>query len=155
MFAHDWLEVSAVGEELIELELLEPEAVELLLGVVVPVAVVGVLVAVAVVGVLVPEVFVVGVVGVVLVLVLVVVAGDAAALTVLVRARAGSWPEISSIVISSQVATNRASALATTRRRMPEIRASRAWRMAMPRARRSDGEGVMSVPLGDEVVDAT
>jgi hypothetical protein len=152
MLAHDWLEVSALGEELLELELPEPEAVELLLGVVVLellAVVVGVLV-------LVPEVRVVAVVVVAgVVAVVVVVAGAEAVDAALLRARAGSWPEISSIVISSQVATNRASELATTRRRMPEMRAIRARRMAIPRARRSDGEGVMSVPLGDEVVGAT
>jgi hypothetical protein len=73
----------------------------------------------------------------------VVVAGAEPVDAALLRARAGSWPEISSIVISSQVATNSANALATTRRRMPEMRAMRAWRMAVPRARRSDGEGVI------------
>jgi hypothetical protein len=39
MLVHDWLEVSALGEELLELELPEPEAVELLLGMVVGVLV--------------------------------------------------------------------------------------------------------------------
>lgn len=63
--------------------------------------------------------------------VVVVVTGVEAALTALGRASAGSWPEMSSIVISSQVATNMASALASTRRRMPKTRAARAWRMAI------------------------
>ncbi|MDQ2896639.1 MAG: hypothetical protein M3Y09_13510 [Actinomycetota bacterium] len=120
-----------MGEELLELE------DGLLAAVVLVVLVAGVLVVV-------PDVLVVG--GLV-VLVLVVVADLAAVATVLVRASAGSWPETSRIVISNQVATNSASALATTRWRMPETRAIRAWRMAIPRARRSDGEGVMSVPL--------
>jgi hypothetical protein len=138
MPAHDWLEVSALGGALLALALAlpEPELAEPLLGAA------ALVVLVAVVGVLVPEVRVVGVV-------LVVAVGVALGVVVaaVIRARAGSWPEIRSIAISSQVATNRASALATTRRRMPEIRAMRARRTAIPRARRSDGEGVMSVPL--------
>jgi hypothetical protein len=101
-------------------------------------AVVVVLAAALVVAVVVLVVGVVPVAGLVLVL-----AGAAAVVAVLFRARAGSWPEINSIVISSQVATNSASALATTRRRIPEMRAIRAWRTAIPRARRSDGEGVI------------
>ncbi|MEO8966439.1 MAG: hypothetical protein ABI355_02490 [Solirubrobacteraceae bacterium] len=120
-----------MGEELLELE------DGLLAAVVLVDVVAGVLVVV-------PDVLVVG--GLV-VLVLVVVADLAAVATGLVRASAGSWPETSRIVISNQVATNSASALATTRWRMPETRAIRAWRMAIPRARRSDGEEVMSVPL--------
>ena len=79
----------------------------------------------------------VGVVVLVVVGALEVVVVTALGVVFRLRARAGSCPVISSIVISSQVATNRASALATTRRRMPETRAPRAWRRAWPRARRS------------------
>lgn len=131
-----------------EPELLEP-------ALVVVVVVVGALV-VVVVGVLVvvPDVLVVAVLAVG-VPVVVVTAGVEAVATVLLRARAGSWPETSSTVISSHVATNRASALATTRRRMADTRAIRAWRIASPRALRSDGEGVMSVPLVTKMVGAT
>jgi len=91
--AHDWLEVSALGEELLGLEIWVVAA----------------------------DVVVAGV----------VVAGAEALVTVLGRASAGSWPEMSSIVISSQVTANMASALASTRRRMPKTRAARAWRMAI------------------------
>jgi hypothetical protein len=50
-------------------------------------------------------------------------------------ASAGSWPETSTIVISSQAATNSATEPATIRRRMLRARATRAFRSACPRAR--------------------
>ena len=53
-----------------------------------------------------------------------------AVLAVALRAaRAGSWPETSTTAISSQVATNRASAPEITRRRIIRARARRAWRI--------------------------
>jgi hypothetical protein len=61
----------------------------------------------------------------VLVPVLEAVAGAAMAAVVVWRASAGSWPVTSISVISSQVAMNRASAPATTRRRIIRTRALR------------------------------
>jgi hypothetical protein len=50
-------------------------------------------------------------------------------------ASAGSRPETSTTAIISQAATNRATALAITRRRIVRARATRALRRAWPRAR--------------------
>ena len=50
-------------------------------------------------------------------------------------ASAGSWPDMSTIVISSQAATNSATDPLTIRRRIVRARATRCWRMAAPRAR--------------------
>ncbi len=50
-------------------------------------------------------------------------------------ASAGSWPETSISVISSQAATNSATDPATIRRRMVRARATRALLIACPRAR--------------------
>ncbi|HEY1520120.1 MAG TPA: hypothetical protein VGF91_27095 [Solirubrobacteraceae bacterium] len=50
-------------------------------------------------------------------------------------ASAGSWPDTSTIVISSQAATNSATEPVTIRRRIVRARAKRCWRMAAPRAR--------------------
>jgi hypothetical protein len=54
-------------------------------------------------------------------------------------ASAGSWPETSTIVISSQLATNRARAPAMMRRRSARARASRVCLIAWPRARAAAG----------------
>jgi hypothetical protein len=49
-------------------------------------------------------------------------------------ASAGSWPDTSTIVISSQAATNSATAPLTIRRRIIRARLTRVSRMAAPRA---------------------
>ena len=50
-------------------------------------------------------------------------------------ASAGSWPDTSTIVISSQAATNSATAPPMIRRRIIRALLARIWRMAAPRAR--------------------
>jgi hypothetical protein len=84
------------------------------------------------------------VVGVVLVaagveLVVVVVGVDATGVVVERLASAGSLPETRTSVISSQLATNSATAPPTTRRRIVRTRASRECRSACPRARAAPG----------------
>jgi hypothetical protein len=72
-----------------------------------------------------------------------------AALGVLRAASAGSWPETSTIVIQSHVATNIESAPAITRRRIIRVLIARASRTALGRARAPSGRlGVISVPRG-------
>lgn len=71
---------------------------------------------------------------------LVLVAGVELDATVLADERlasAGSFPDTSTIVISSHEATNSATAPATIRRRIVRARASRALLIATPRARAS------------------
>jgi hypothetical protein len=67
------------------------------------------------------------------------VVDDGVEVTVVVEeflaASAGSWPETSTSVISSQLATNSASAPAMMRRRSERARASRDSLIAWPRAR--------------------
>jgi hypothetical protein len=60
---------------------------------------------------------------------------DATVAAALWLARAGSWPDKSTIVISSQAATNSATAPPTIRRRIVRARLTRVSRMAAPRAR--------------------
>jgi hypothetical protein len=70
-----------------------------------------------------------------------------AALEDLRAASAGSWPETSTIVIRSHVATNIDSAPARTRRRIIRVLIRRACLSALPRARAASGAmGVMTVP---------
>jgi hypothetical protein len=64
-------------------------------------------------------------------------------------ASAGSWPETSTRVMNSQLATNRATAPAMTRRRIDLARARRVCLSAWPRARAAAGSlSVMFVYLG-------
>jgi hypothetical protein len=117
--AHDWLVVTLLGLLLPELEL-EPllEVVAVVVVGVVVVVVVPVLAAVVVVPVL-------------------VVPLETEATVEVLRASAGSWPETRTTAINSQAARNRATAPATTRRRIMRTRAARAARIACARPRAS------------------